>query len=509
MASELVPVSAAAAAGAGAGAHAGDAISKTNLPRININARFCLGPAWISGELSPKEPPVVWYSHGLVDKNGKRFLHCMHCHDRSEFPSSQVYEARPGESLGCTRATDVGATTLIHKDLKVSLVAYPDGSRSSDEIAPLYLDSESKGKADIGVGIYNVPTQTNYGLRISMHEPEMAPQRKWDVFFIKEMKVGDERVKINNDLPTYFFPSYVLKVDGFDGHRGFEFLSPSNIEMQLGALSEAVKQGYAKRNIITITIQKYKHIPPPPPSPPPLPHDIQKIRLLMSAAILTAQSRVDRLEDLTLSDDGLERITRGFYKKQSQSGVCKKSQTWGDTLSADDAAPAPSATNEAKSHNLMFMEEAAATAGTTVESKRYIPPLATRPSTGTYEPVDDPVVMTIQLVCRQTDSEKLHYNLVAQLKEAGYHYWAQSEVDHEKEKNHLIGRLNQCHAQRQDAIRAREIIVEKNPLAKHFMASLDLSLLGHRDLETDAICQYRAEALKAKQQDALLKFSPL
>lgn len=413
------PVVASAAAGA------------DDFAAMDRQRRYCHGMHQSGGPF----PPNYWVvPTGMTMKADTRCAHCQVLFDlhAGTFPDVSM----PGLSINCDSASDLSLTTLAYSGFRVGLarLGMPD--------IPLYLDPENRHKAKAGVGIFVVPTQTQFQIKI-----ERIPGAVFDTFAIEEAVAASGEAIVINDGRKILYDSGTATIAGFatDSDRSFLFVAPSEWE-KANAPEARVAATLSESNIFTLKLQPYTR----KSNPVAQSSGFSFGGFGASGATAPEPSLFGGGSGLFFGGGGKTTYGRGVPGASSSSSslgafdavVCTSSMTTGFGFGGGGGA--------------------AAVGGATVSGGTHIDHVATRAATDTYTKIGEPVVIQLQLVCRQSDEHRKRDNLRARLHQDGLDYWRNKVESATAWKTILEEQLAEATSKWDDATQALNAVTERN-----------------------------------------------
>ncbi len=306
---------------------------------------------------------------------------CRHCTNLFAIEGSP-YAAHGGSGVNCDSYADEKLCCVNYSEFQVRL------SLSKDQSVPLFLLSDQREKTEHGVGVFALPTQTEYSIDIGCCG-KAFDGNAWTHFAICSVDVGSEKVSINNGEKIMYRRSkgVCTRIQGFstDGNRSFLFVSTSDFE-KANAPDAVAAVGYNKGNIIKVVLQKYKEEKPKPV------HHAQGL----------------------MRYDMLSRNENDVFPIDIFGGGSFGGGSRGGGADSDGVARL--------SGKLSYGGGPAVSGGNTVSGGTHVDAVRTVSTKSKFTPVGNPVTITLQLVCNQTQEEIQVDNLRSRLQKLGYDY---------------------------------------------------------------------------------------
>lgn len=374
-----------------------------------------------------------------------------------------------GSSIRCGAATiNLGDTTAINGAFRAFV-------HSKKHTAPFYIARAELDKAKQGVGIYALPTQTDFELVLMLDPTETTSNTAAaaaimtrprvgfnpDCFQVEEITVGERKVDLKSlNLDNTIITGKVC-IDGFAAGEGnsFKFVSVTKGEKERKEVDAKVLAGYCEDNKIRCVLQKYKRTKKAEPyRPPSFGFGSYEESFLGPAAFggHAASFGGGARGGYAFGDLGKKLSDSNYSSSSSSSSFRGDDLLWGSeeapqSKRAAKKEAAKRANYAAKQGSLGTLSMATPTdlfsmdllgsstggpgtplpqavqqtlsGGTTISGNQSVSAATVHSTEDKFEKVGAPVEIVLQLGCFQTDVEKEADNKRMQLHEDGYDYW--------------------------------------------------------------------------------------
>ena len=218
----------------------------------DTSRRYCHGSEHYRGD-----DEYIWYVP--KGENPEKDSRCSYCYKTgvvNDLNCSLYIRDACIVGISCDSEKDKERTTVSFHGMEVSIqaldVPYEDRGIAS---RPLYLLPESKEKVKVGLGVYQVSTQTKYQVVI-----RQTPGISSSNCFTLKAKVGNTDVVINNNENIYYYGSAYINGMKTGTQESFLFTSPTESQKASGDVPEHLNES----NKIWLTITRYKKQEKPP-----------------------------------------------------------------------------------------------------------------------------------------------------------------------------------------------------------------------------------------------------
>lgn len=268
-------------------------------------------------------------------------------------------------------------------------------------LGPYFRDPEFKDKEKDGVGVFVLPTQSDYKIDVINTDVD-----SW--FAIEEATIGERKITINNGKRIMYPRS--AEITGFETGttKSFKFVSLSKAERESSEAAEAKEamKTYGESNVITLVLQRYKRIPAP--------------------VIKDMRFGAPRSYGASFGESFGASFGASFGESYGASRELSGLQTCSASLGASTghAHDLFGKLDGAAATEFAFgaIDSAPATKGATVSGGSSVSHVQTSTTKATFDKAGEPVRILIQLTCRESDEQKAVNNSRARLHHQGLDY---------------------------------------------------------------------------------------
>ena len=466
-----------------ASASIGDKTTVAVVP-MDTRRRYCHGSRQSTGPF----PPKYWLvPTGKFSNHDTRCGHCqnvLHMHDGSIL---NTYF-----NINCNSASDPTLTTMKYGGFAVS------STLLNNIDVPLYLDPENRHKTTSGVGIFIVPTQTEFQIVIDVAEHGA----QFNTFTINDAMAGDEKIVINSGRKLYYDGGRAV-IRGFNtgSERSFLFVAPSEWEKK-NEPEARVAATLSESNIFTIELQPYTR---------KAKEELGRLSGFggyyggAAGASKLGGSR-DASQSYTFGGQSPMRQTAHAYG-HSKTGFGSSNASFGSMHVTNDgdffSKPGSTPTG--------FGFTNPAVGGATVSGGTHIDHVQTQAAVDNYIKCGPPLRIKIQLVCRQSDEHRKIDNLRARLQQDGLDHWMhaaktnfakrqQLELELDHVQTRLKRQIDEAHDEWSHAVKMTSEVTGRNRSLMEQLPAHAISdtLLDYRPTEQVKIDNAAREEEKKK-----------